>query len=285
MKARALLDRIERAKVLDRPADIVRNAATKVLRGRARDVLHGVWLGHPLHPALVAVPIGSWLSATVFDAIGIRGRATNVLIGLGSAAAVPTAITGLNDWTSLSREQRRTGLVHAASNTIALGCYVASLVLRMRGGDSPLARRLAFAGLAAVGAGGYLGGHLAYGQAASVNHAHPQLRRISEGWHSVCDLAALTPGKPHVYRVDDVPVLVTRDGEDVTVMIERCGHETGPLGDGDVQRIDGADCIVCPWHGSTFRLSDGVVVRGPAGTSQPLLRTRIHAGRVEASLP
>jgi nitrite reductase/ring-hydroxylating ferredoxin subunit len=49
--------------------------------------------------------------------------------------------------------------------------------------------------------------------------------------------------------------------------------------------VDGADCVVCPWHGSTFRLSDGAVVHGPAGTNQPMLRSRIRDGRVEASLP
>jgi nitrite reductase/ring-hydroxylating ferredoxin subunit len=43
--------------------------------------------------------------------------------------------------------------------------------------------------------------------------------------------------------------------------------------------------VVCPWHGSTFRLSDGAVVRGPAATDQPLLRTRVISGRVQAALP
>jgi nitrite reductase/ring-hydroxylating ferredoxin subunit len=42
---------------------------------------------------------------------------------------------------------------------------------------------------------------------------------------------------------------------------------------------------VCPWHGSAFRVSDGAVVHGPAASGQPLLRTRIRNGRVEASLP
>jgi nitrite reductase/ring-hydroxylating ferredoxin subunit len=89
-----------------------------------------------------------------------------------------------------------------------------------------------------------------------------------------------------VYHIDEVPILVVRTGgDDVTVMIERCGHNTGPLGDGDVQAIDGTDCVVCPWHGSTFRLTDGLPVHGPAAASQPLLRTRVLNGRVEAALP
>jgi nitrite reductase/ring-hydroxylating ferredoxin subunit len=252
-----------------------------------RDVLHGTWLGHPVHPVAVLFPIGSWLSGTLLDALRVNGRSSTVLIGIGNASTLPAVIAGLNDWASLAPQQRRTGLVHAGANTVALGLYVASLAARLRG-HPEVARRLSYAGLAAVGTGGYLGGHLSYRQAAAVNNAGPLLRRIPEGWHALCDVNALTPGKPHVYRIEDVPVLVVRDGHDghdVTVMIESCGHQTGPLGQGEVRRIDGNDCIVCPWHGSTFRLTDGTVVHGPAATTQPLLRSRVRDGWVEAALP
>jgi len=284
MRVRTLIDRIERVQVLDRPGNKLQAAVMKVLRGRVRDALHGVWLGHPLHPAMVQVPVGAWLSGTVLNALRLNGPSSTVLIGLGTAGAVPAAVAGLNDWASLSREQRRTGLVHATANVVALGLYVASLAATRRGNiDS--ARRLSYAGLGAVSAGAALGGHLGYRQAAAVSHAEPLLHRIPDGWHAVCDIQTLMPGKPQVHHIDEVPVLVARTGDNVTVMIERCGHETGPLGDGDVRQIDGTDCVVCPWHGSTFRLSDGTAVHGPAAASQPLLRTRVRDGLVEAALP
>jgi nitrite reductase/ring-hydroxylating ferredoxin subunit len=34
--------------------------------------------------------------------------------------------------------------------------------------------------------------------------------------------------------------------------------------------------VVCPWHGSTFRLTDGSVVHGPATAPQPSFETRIR---------
>src|SRR6476646_1348774 len=102
MMLRTLVDRIERAEFLDRPGRVVRGAVTAVLRGRVREALHGTWLGHPLHPAIVTVPIGSWVSATVLDALRVRGRAPTILVGLGSAAAVPAALAGLTDWAQLS---------------------------------------------------------------------------------------------------------------------------------------------------------------------------------------
>jgi nitrite reductase/ring-hydroxylating ferredoxin subunit len=40
--------------------------------------------------------------------------------------------------------------------------------------------------------------------------------------------------------------------------------------------------VTCPWHGSTFRLADGKVVRGPAAASQPVYETRVtDGGKIE----
>jgi hypothetical protein len=51
--------RIERAEILDKPAAAVRGVVTRVLTNRkVKDALHGVWLGHPLHPGLAAVTAG-----------------------------------------------------------------------------------------------------------------------------------------------------------------------------------------------------------------------------------
>ena len=50
------------------------------------DILHGTWLGHPLHVVLTDVPIGSWTAAAVLDALeemtGSRaiGRGADVAI-------------------------------------------------------------------------------------------------------------------------------------------------------------------------------------------------------------
>jgi nitrite reductase/ring-hydroxylating ferredoxin subunit len=51
----------------------------------------------------------------------------------------------------------------------------------------------------------------------------------------------------------------------------------GPFDRGDVR--DG--CVTCPWHGSTFRLADGRIVRGPASSPQPHFQTRVSNGQIE----
>jgi nitrite reductase/ring-hydroxylating ferredoxin subunit/uncharacterized membrane protein len=279
-----VLDRVERLHVLDRVGDPILKAANAVLRGRVADLLHGVWLGHPLHPAIVQVPLGAWTSAAILDALPGGTPAATLLIGVGTTTAPVAAVTGVTDWSALTPDQRRVGLVHLGANVVAVGLYAGSLAARLTGRKA-LGKRLAYAGLGVVSASAYVGGHLAYRQAASVNEAAPLLHRIPEGWHDLCGYAALTEGKPLVAHVGETPVLVTRTGGDVHVMVEHCAHNTGPLGDGQVTEIDGAECVVCPWHGSTFRLDTGAVVHGPAATDQPMLRSRVVDGRVQAALP
>jgi nitrite reductase/ring-hydroxylating ferredoxin subunit/uncharacterized membrane protein len=284
MTVSGILDRVERLRVLDRVGDPVLRAAHAVFRGRLADVLRGVWLGHPLHPAAVQVPFGAWTSAAVLDAVPGGTPAATLLIGVGTGTAVPAAVTGVNDWSTLTPEQRRVGLVHAGANAVAVGLYAGSLVARLTGRRA-LGKRLSYAGLGMVSLSAYVGGHLAYRQAASVNEAAPQLHRVPDGWHDVCEYAALTEGKPLTAQIGEVPVLVSRTDGGAHVMVEHCAHNSGPLGEGQFTQVDGVDCVVCPWHGSTFRLDDGSVVHGPAASGQPMLRSRVVDGRVQAALP
>ena len=55
-----LMNRLERASALDRVEDRIQPKVWSLLRPqRVKDALHGVWLGHPLHPALVQIPMGA----------------------------------------------------------------------------------------------------------------------------------------------------------------------------------------------------------------------------------
>ncbi|MBO0868028.1 MAG: Rieske (2Fe-2S) protein [Micromonosporaceae bacterium] len=275
--------RLENASVLDKVGRLVNRGVLAVLpSSRLRDLLHGVWLRHPLHPAAVDVPIGAWMSAAVLDAMpgGGAPAASTVLVGAGTAAAVPAAITGLVEFTTLSPEQQRVGLVHAVSNSIATLLYAGSFVARLRG-QYRVGRRLAYLGLAAASAGAYLGGHLGYAQAAGVDQAAPDLRLIPPGWHALGHLDDLPEGHLVTRSIGQAGVLLYREGGSVTAFVQRCAHQSGPLGQGEIVRVRGAACVKCPWHGSVFRLDNGAVVHGPAATDQPRLITRITGGRIE----
>ncbi|MDO3704004.1 Rieske 2Fe-2S domain-containing protein [Micromonospora sp. C28SCA-DRY-2] len=282
---RALLTKIEQNTRLDRVGDRLQRAVQATLRPqRVRDLLHGVWLGHPLHPAMVQVPVGAWISAAVLDVLPGQQRAATTLTTLGTVSALPAAVAGLNDWAALAPDQRRVGLVHAASNTVALAFYAGSVSARLRGRHG-LGRALGMMGLSAASMGAYIGGHLAYKQGAQVNQSISEMHRMSGGWHPLGDMAALPQRQLITREIDDVSVILYRHDDDVTVMLERCPHQSGPLGQGEVQVVDGHECVVCPWHGSTFRLNGGEVVHGPSGNDQQILQTRIREGVLEARLP
>jgi nitrite reductase/ring-hydroxylating ferredoxin subunit len=282
---RQLISRLERARQLDGVSDRLQQAVTATLQPQGlRDLLHGTWIGHPLHPVLVQVPVGAFISAAVLDLVPGGRRAATTLIGVGAASAVPAMAAGLADWSEMTKDRRRVGLVHAAANTVALGLYLGSLAARF-GGRPLRGKALAFAGLSVAGGGAYLGGHLAYAQGGGTNHAAPEISRLPEEWTAVGQLAELSEGKPAVRKLDDVSILLYRVGDEVTAMIERCSHETGPLGEGEVIGSGADACVVCPWHGSTFRLVDGVAIHGPAANDQPLLRSRVRAGTIEVAQP
>jgi nitrite reductase/ring-hydroxylating ferredoxin subunit len=276
----SLLDRLERTPLADPLIGALQAGVRSLPLGRGRDLLHGRWLGHPLHPLMVQVPIGSWLSAAVLDTRPGRSREAGLLVGVGLAAAAPSALAGAVDWADLHREQARVGLVHAMTNWAAVGLYATSLACRLKG-RTAAGRAYGFLGLTAVGFGGMLGGHLAYRQASGANHAEEVPHVIRTGWHRIGAVADFPAGQPVRRRVDDVPVLVVREsGGTFHALAERCSHLAGPLSEGTV--ADG--CVQCPWHGSVFRLSDGWNVRGPATAPQPAFDTRILDGQVEVRL-
>ncbi|WP_328761488.1 MULTISPECIES: Rieske (2Fe-2S) protein [unclassified Streptomyces] len=277
----AAVERLERTTQLDALIGVVRRAVRAVPLGPARDVLHGRPLGHPAHPLLVQVPLGAWLSAAALDLWPGQQRAARILVGTGLAAAGPAAVTGWTDWAELPPEQARTGIVHAVANTTGVLLYAGSFLARTRG-RVRAGKALGWAGLAAVGAGGALGGHLAYRQAAGANHAEAVTHLVGEGWHPVGRLSDFPVDRAVRAAVDGVDVVVVREsGGAVRVLAERCSHMAGPLSEGEL--TDG--CVRCPWHGSLFRLSDGWNVEGPATAPQPAFDTRTTAdGSVEARL-
>lgn len=277
----AAMDTLEGQEWLDGLAAVVRKGVRALPLGRGRDALRGLWLGHPVHPVLVQVPIGAWTSAGVLDLLPGESRAARRLVALGLVSAVPAALAGWVDWAEQRPRQARVGLVHATANIVAVTAYACSLAARIKGRPI-LGRALGFGGMTVATVGGVLGGHLAYRQGAGVNHAEAVPVLVEPGWHRVGVPQDFPFGEPVRRMADEAAVVVVRaDDGRFHALADRCNHMDGPLHEGKV--IEG--CLECPWHGSQFRLSDGANVQGPATAPQPRFECRIAAdGQVEVRL-
>jgi nitrite reductase/ring-hydroxylating ferredoxin subunit/uncharacterized membrane protein len=272
-----LISRLEQESRLDGAVSAGQRLARLIPRGKVRDALHGVWLGHPVHPLLVQAPVGTWLSASILDFTGGGERAARRLTMAGLCAAVPAALAGTADWSEQHEQQMRVGVIHAAGNVMALGLYAASLAQH-----GPRAGRLLrLAGLAAVSVSGLLGGHISFHLAGGANHAEEVPHLVEPGWQHLMLASDLSEGKPVRQLLGEVPVVAIRSGGTVHVLADRCSHMSGPLSGGEL--ADG--CLTCPWHGSVFRIADGSVARGPATAPQPAFEVREAGGAIEVCLP
>jgi nitrite reductase/ring-hydroxylating ferredoxin subunit/uncharacterized membrane protein len=289
MSLMGILDRVADVQSFDKVIEPARRAVNAALRPQVlKDLLHGTWLGHPVHPVLVQVPVGSWVSAGVLDAVPRLRPAATVLIGTGVAAAVPAALTGAADWSEQDTGVRRLGALHAVANVAALGLYVGSLVAR-RNGRETLGLVLSYSGLGIATGSASVGGHMSYAQSSGASHSATAARALTSDWIDLGPLDDLPEGRPALRTGKGssvaVPLAAVRRGARVDVFIGACSHLSGPLHEGRVEEVRGQECLVCPWHGSAFDLDDGAPRRGPAANPQEKLEVRMEAGRVMARLP
>jgi nitrite reductase/ring-hydroxylating ferredoxin subunit len=289
MSLTAVLDRLSEVSSFDKSLETARTAVNKVLRPQAlKDLLHGTWLGHPLHPVLAMVPVGTWLSAGLLDLLPPTRPAATTLIGTGVAASLPAAFAGAADWSEQDDAVRRLGALHAVANVAALGLYVGSLVARGQG-NGRLGRVLSYSGLGIASVSASIGGHMSYAQSSGANHAVTSARELTTDWVDLGPLDDLPEGRPALRtgtgQGAPVPLAVVRRGARVDVFVGSCAHVGGPLAQGTVEEVRGTECLVCPWHGSAFDLDNGQPRRGPAASAQEKLEVKYEAGRVFGRLP
>ncbi|HUK34622.1 MAG TPA: DUF2231 domain-containing protein [Vicinamibacterales bacterium] len=244
-----------------------------------KNAMHGVWLGHPLHPVLTDVPIGAWTTGLVLDAVGAlrrdRGirRAADVAMVVGLAGAAGAAITGLTDWSEVDGQSRRTGLLHGLLNLTATALYVAAYALR-KSGARTAGTSCAVAGYTIALGSAFLGGDLVYDQRVGVSHADVPL---PDTFTPVADVAQLRDDSMIHAQTAEADALVVRQHGRLCGLAHACSHLGGPLSDGTLK--DGS--VVCPWHGSEFALEDGRVINGPATANQPCLDVRERDGKID----
>lgn len=246
------------------------------------DVLHGKQLGHPLHPVLTDVTIGGWTFGFLFDIVAfITGfsaarKAANSLTVMSTLTAIPTAITGLADYSAIKKDAASYGAAHGLLNGVAFFCFARSSIARLRGSDGS-AFFFSLLGMMVATVSAWIGGDLVYRHRVGVNHSAVADKGI-EDWADVLAEAELEEGVPTRVEAGGHPILLFREGGNIHAIHAVCSHAGGPLDQGIVVK---GNCVECPWHQSVFDLRDGQVVHGPSTFNQVQYMTRVRNGQIE----
>lgn len=288
MDSRLVSERIERMAWIDAVALPLQQAVRAVYRALGRPgqaieaFLHGHFLGHPLHSLSVHLPVGAWLLAALLDPWGgslATRMGADLAVALGVVGALGASITGATDYHVYTDVgTRRIGGLHAILNWTAIALYALSWLFRHEG-PRDVARLLSYAGFAAVGASGYLGGLMVYEKRIGTNHA-PLPEETPEGWTAVGRFADLPEDQPVCAEANGLPLVLVRRGATVDALANACAHQGAPLSEGRV--VEG--CLECPLHHSRFRLADGQAVSPPSVYAQPKFPVRVVDGRVEVGM-
>jgi len=259
-----------------------------------KSLLHGTWLGHPLHSVVTDIPITAWLLTAIFDVVWMldpagnawaaRGAQATTLVGV--AGALGAISSGSADWSDSYGHERRVGLWHGLLNTLAtllfavsaaqrFGLFAGGLDLSPTAGESVAAAIVGFVGLGTMLVAAFLGGDLVFRNAVGVNHTH--FEPIIERYEPAAALDDLPERGLHRVVVSGAPVLLIRMGERVYAIGSTCSHEGGPLHEGELQK----NAVQCPWHGARFNIKTGRVLTGPATSPIPRYDVRLRDGRVE----
>jgi nitrite reductase/ring-hydroxylating ferredoxin subunit/uncharacterized membrane protein len=242
-----------------------------------RDLLHGTWLGHPVHPMITDVPIGAFIVAFVLDLVGQPGGATWA-IGVGFVSMLAAALAGYADYIDLEGAGKRIGSLHSTAMLLAALLYLVSLGARL--GWWPLfesgATLTADLGLLLVLVGGYLGGELVFDLGSQVDrHAW---RGGGAKWQAL-DVESVPEDTLTKAKAGAQTLVVVRRGEEIFALHDTCSHQGCSLSEGKL--VDDGKRIQCKCHGSRFELADGSVNRGPAVYPQPKYDVRRADGKIE----
>ncbi|HEU5453542.1 MAG TPA: DUF2231 domain-containing protein, partial [Terriglobales bacterium] len=185
---------------------------------------------HPIHPMLVAFPIGLFITSFAFDLIGFlrpdNGLATAgwycAVAGLFAGAAA--AIAGATDLFGVVPAQssaRKRGWTHGILNSVVMALFIASVVYR---GGPNMPDRISLI-VSGVGAAlllysGWLGATLVYRNQIGVDHRYANAGKWREvtltRWDQpVCAAEEIADGQLVLVNVEGTRVAVGRCSEGI----------------------------------------------------------------------
>ncbi|HVS73637.1 MAG TPA: DUF2231 domain-containing protein [Phycisphaerae bacterium] len=295
-----------------------------------RTTLEGRPFGHPLHPLLSHVPLGLWLLGLGLDVTAVAStdrvdwaiRGAYYVLLIGSAVAIITLITGINDFLDIREDHpaQRSALFHMALMIPATLLFIFDVVVHygwLQGRDiGAFALALSSAGYVLALIGGYLGGLLVYDHGIAVGR-HRRLRKLPQntihepraqflpeaGAEIPAAQLPVTPAAPGAAALgpDFYPVVPESAlPEGATLRVEVEGYVlvlvraqgrifavqefcTHRCGPLSEGTVHGIN-IQCPWHNSCFDLSTGEPTHGPAKVPLKTFETAVRNGIIQVRI-
>jgi uncharacterized membrane protein len=131
--------------------------------------------GHPIHPILVAFPVGLWTTSLAMDIwfyfqVNVTWLViSKFLIAAGCIGAIAAAVPGIIDWLTIKDQPvKKVANWHARLNLIALVLFIINLYFRTQAGGQLVGYRLivpflmSVLGVGLIAISGWLGGELVF---------------------------------------------------------------------------------------------------------------------------
>ena len=155
--------------------------------------------GHPIHPMLVAVPIGLFTWAFICDVVYLATDRDNMWYDMAFWAGIAAVVTGLlaalpgiGDFLTMAQktDARDMALAHGGLNVTVVALYFIAMLLMLddgatNGGRLAIVFTLHLVGLGLLGLSGWLGGELVFRHHLGMVPDDGELERAESSRHEL----------------------------------------------------------------------------------------------------
>jgi uncharacterized membrane protein/nitrite reductase/ring-hydroxylating ferredoxin subunit len=263
----------------------------KIMKSRAS------FKSHPLHPILVVFPIAFFTGTLIFDILSlifvdvVFWVTAKYMELAGIIGAVMAAIPGLIDYLYTvppKSSGKKRAAQHGLINSTALIFFTIAWLMKKDPGVLPaVVIILEVAGIVLLSIGGWLGGTLVYRNQIGVDPRYAHAGKWKELYIDsdtfpveVATAGELKINQMKLIHVQGKRIVLGKTEKGYMAFDDRCTHRGGSLAGGAMI----CETVQCPWHGSQFDVSTGVVKAGPAKENIRTYSVNEVAGKIMLTL-
>ncbi|HEX6332633.1 MAG TPA: DUF2231 domain-containing protein [Flavisolibacter sp.] len=248
---------------------------------------------HPIHPILVALPIGFFIGSFAFDLLHVVTENTSFaetglyLVVAGIVSALVAAVPGAIDYFLVvppASSAKKRATKHALLNLGNVILFFAVFLYRFNYDANPYVVVAAEAlGIGILSMAGWMGGTLVHRNQIGIDHRYANAGKWNEQTidadGDIVEVARegeIRTNAMKLVHVRGLRIVIANTGEGYLAFDDHCTHRGASLADGAF--ICGT--VQCPWHGSQFDAATGAVLHGPAKSAITTYRLEVDGKRI-----